>query len=407
MSSPHIASRVRRVRPSATKAATARAAELRRTGRDIIVLSQGEPDFDTPAHIRQAAARAMEQGRTRYTPVAGVEPLREAVARTLERDHGLRYHADQVSVGCGAKQVIFNALFATLEPGDEVIVPVPAWVSYPDMVELAGGRTVAVPCGAAAGFKLTAGQLESALTGRTRWVILNSPANPTGAVYTQAELRALAEVLERHPAVCVLCDDIYEKIVYPPAAFATLLSVAPALADRTLVVNGVSKAYGMTGWRVGYGAGPLSLVRAMNTIQGQSSSHTSSISQYAAIAALDGDQDFLDVTRRVYRERRDLVVDALGAIPGLSCDRPDGAFYVFPECRKLFGLLTPRGTMLATDDDVVDYLLDAAGVAVVAGSAFLFPGHFRLSYASGTAVLAEACDRIRRALAALTLRPAA
>jgi aspartate aminotransferase len=389
-----VAEHLKAIRPSETKAMTARAAALRQQGRTVITLSQGEPDFDTPASVCEAGIEAIRKGKTRYTAVAGIEPLRIAIARKLERDNGLHFTPEQITVGCGAKQVVFNALFASLNPGDQVVVPAPCWVSYPDMVRLAGGSPVMVDCPKSSGFKLTPAALHAAITPRTRWLMLNSPTNPTGAVYSANELRALAKVLERHPHVWVLSDDIYEKLVYRPAAFATMASAAPALADRTLTINGVSKTSCMTGWRVGYGAGPLELIKAMNVIQGQTSSHTSSISQYAAVEAIDGPQNHVAEFVTEFTQRRALVVTRLNSIRGLDCALPDGAFYAFAHCGGLMGRRTPAGNTIESDTDLAMYLLDAAGVAVVPGSGFMASPYLRISYASSRTDLERACDLI-------------
>lgn len=380
---------------------TARARALRAQGQDIITLSQGEPDFDTPSGIREAGIAAIRGGHTRYTAVAGIDELRSAIAAKLRRDNGLDYDPSQVIVGCGAKQVIFNALFATLDPGDEVVIPAPCWVSYPDMVRLAGGNPVVLDCPAAEGFTLSPERLRGAITPRTKWLILNSPANPTGAVYSAADLAALAEVLREAPDVWVLCDDIYEKLVYRPASFATVAAVAPDLKWRTLVVNGVSKAHAMTGWRVGYGAGPDDLVKAMATIQGQTSSHTSSISQHAAAEALAGDQGYMPAFVNAFMERRDLMCERLKRVPGLRCRVPDGAFYLFVSCKELIGTAMPDGRPLQSDQDFAMYLLEQFGVAAVPGSSFLAPGYIRLSYAASPETLERACSRILAACEAL------
>lgn len=391
------AQRMTSVRPSGTKEMTARAGALRAAGRDIIALSQGEPDFDTPPDICDAGVAAIRGGHTRYTAVAGVDALRSAIAAKLRRENGLSYDPAEIIVGCGAKQVIFNALFATLDPGDEVVIPAPCWVSYPDMVRLAGGNPVVLDCPASSGFKLSAEQLRAAITPRTKWLILNSPANPTGAVYLDSELAALGEVLRANPQVWVLSDDIYEKLVYPPAKFATIAAVVPELRARALVVNGVSKAHAMTGWRVGYAAGPPDLVRTMAVVQGQTSSHTSSVSQYAAVAALTGAQDYLPGFVESFMQRRDMVCDRLKTVPGLECRIPDGAFYAFVSCAGLIGTATPDGRRIQSDADFAVYLLEQSGVAVVPGSSFLAKGYFRLSYAASMASLELACSRIRAA----------
>jgi aspartate aminotransferase len=384
------------VRASETKAMTARAAALRAEGKSIITLSQGEPDFETPEHVRAAGHNAIDRGFTRYTAVPGTLALREAIVAKLRRDNGLTVTVDQIVVGCGAKQVIFNALFASLDPGDEVVIPAPCWVSYPEMVRLAGGTPVIVST-VATGFKLTAEALESAFSERTKWLILNSPCNPTGVVYSAAELRALAEVLERWPNVWILSDDIYEKLVYDGTQFATMAAVAPALATRTLTVNGLSKSHAMTGWRVGYGAGPQEIVKAISLIQSQTTSHTSSISQHAAAEALNGDDGFLEQFREEYRVRRDIVLESLNAVPGLNALKPDGAFYVFVSCAGLIGARAPSGRLIQTDVDLVMYFLEEAGVAVVPGSGFLASPFFRVSYASATLDIHAACVRIAAA----------
>ncbi|WP_210241912.1 MULTISPECIES: pyridoxal phosphate-dependent aminotransferase [Bradyrhizobium] len=396
-----VADRLNVVRPSETKAMTTRAAELRDQGVDVITLSQGEPDFKTPSAICDAGIRAILYGRTKYTAVAGIKPLREAIRKVFSRDHGLDYGVDQITMGCGAKQVVFNALFASLDPGDEVVIPTPCWVSYLDMVALAGGRPVLVPCEEFHGFKLRPEALQAAITQRTKWLMLNSPCNPTGAVYSHGDLRALATVLRRHPHVHVLSDDIYEKLTYD-AAFATMAAVAPDLYARTLTVNGVSKADAMTGWRVGYGAGPLALIKAMNLVQGQTSSHTSSISQYAAIEALSGGRTHIEEFANAFLERRDLVVGKLNQADGLSCRVPEGAFYVFPSCAGVIGKRTQDGKVIETDTDFAMYLLDAFAVAVVPGSGFMASPYVRISYSSSLDDLTRACDRIIAACAALS-----
>ncbi|MCA0239228.1 MAG: pyridoxal phosphate-dependent aminotransferase [Proteobacteria bacterium] len=396
-----IAKRLAAVAPAETMEMAARAAELRRQGHDVVSLSQGEPDFDTPAHIQQAAVRALRDGKTRYTEAAGIAALREAVVARLAADHGLHYGAEQVSVTAGAKQAIFNAFFATLDAGDEVIVPAPCWVSYPEIVKLTGGTPVVVACPRAAGFKLTAAQLEAAITPRTQWLMLNSPSNPTGAVYTRAELAALAEVLRRHPQVWVLTDDIYAQLVYTAAPFETLLQVAPELQSRALVVNGVSKAYCMTGWRIGWAAGPHALIQAMNLVLGQSTNNANAVAQVAAVEALSGDQACVASFRAAFRERRDFVVAALRDIRGLSVDLPDGAFYAYVSCAALMGLRTPQGSVLTSDRDFVRYLLDQAQVAVVSGTGFLHSPYLRVSYAAGLPQLEQATQRIAAAVAAL------
>ena len=391
-----VARHMANVRASETKAMTARAAALRAEGKSIITLSQGEPDFETPEHVRAAGHRAIDEGFTRYTAVPGTLALREAIVAKLHRDNGLSVTADQIVVGCGAKQVIFNALFASLDPGDEVVIPAPCWVSYPEMVRLAGGMPVVVST-VGTGFKLTADALENALTERTKWLMLNSPCNPTGVVYSANELTALAEVLERWPNVWILSDDIYEKLIYDGNPFATMAAVAPALATRTLTVNGLSKSHAMTGWRVGYGAGPQEIIKAISLIQSQTTSHTSSISQHAAAEALNGDDGFLERFREEYRVRRDIVLESLNAVPGLSALKPDGAFYVFVSCAGLLGARAPSGRLIQTDVDLAMYFLEEAGVAVVPGNGFLASPFFRVSYASATLDIHVACLRIAAA----------
>ncbi len=396
-----LSQRLGRIKPSPTIAVTTRAAELKAAGRDVIGLGAGEPDFDTPQHIKDAAIKAMQAGETKYTPTAGTPALRAAICAKLKRDHGLVYQPNQVIVGNGGKQVIYNALMATLDPGDEVIIPAPYWVSYPDMVVLADGKPVIVACPEDKGFKMQAADFERAITPRTKWVILNSPSNPTGAAYSHDELKALTDVLVRHPHVWVLTDDMYEKIVYDDFKFCTPAQVEPKLYDRTLTMNGVSKAYCMTGWRIGYAAGPAALIKAMDTVQSQSTSNASSISQAASVAALNGPEDFIARQNVTFKERRDLVVSMLNQAKGITCHRPEGAFYVFPSCAGVIGKKTPQGKLLETDTDFVTYLLESEGVAVVQGSAFGLAPFFRISYATATEALEEACRRIQRACAAL------
>lgn len=385
------------VKPSPTIVITQQAAALRRQGVDVIGLSQGEPDFPTPEHICAAAKAAIDQGQTKYTDVDGTPELKAAVARKFQRENGLRYETSAISVGTGGKQVIFNALLATLDPGDEVVIPAPYWVSYPDMVRLAGGTPVEVLCPEAQGFKLSAAQLRAALTPRTKWLILNSPSNPSGAGYDAAELAALAAVLLEHPQVHVMSDDMYEHIRFDGWEFSTLAAVEPRLFDRVLTVNGVSKAYAMTGWRIGFAGGPVPLIKAMATIQSQSTSNPCAVAQAAAVAALDGPTDYFQERNEAFRHRRDLCLQAFGATPGLSCRRPEGAFYLFPNCQGLVGRRSPQGATLRHDVDVARYLLEQAHVAVVPGSAFGAEGHFRISFATSTQRLEQACERIRRA----------
>ncbi len=397
-----LAQRLSRIKPSPTIGVTQKAAELKAAGRDVIGLGAGEPDFDTPDHIKAAAKAAIDAGETKYTAVAGSPALRKAISAKFKRENDVEYAPEQITVGCGGKQTLYNALMATLDPGDEVIIPAPYWVSYPDMVLLAEGDPVIVPCAATRGFKLDPADLEAAITRRTKWVILNSPSNPTGAAYSELELRAICDVLLRHPRVWIMTDDIYEHVIYDDFRFTTVVQVEPRLYERTLTINGCSKAYSMTGWRVGYGAGPKSLITAMNMVQSQSTTHTSSISQAAAVAALNGPQDFIPANNAVFCERRDLVVAQLNQAIGLDCARPEGAFYVYPSCAGTIGRTTPDGKIIESDDDFVTYLLEAEGVACVQGSAFGLSPYFRISYATATPLLEEACRRIQRACAALS-----
>ncbi|MBD3846249.1 pyridoxal phosphate-dependent aminotransferase [Bosea sp. SSUT16] len=396
-----LSSKLKAVRPSPTIAITRTAAELRRQGKDIIGLSQGEPDFDTPDHIKAAAKAAIDKGATKYTDVDGTPELKAAVAAKFRRENGLNYDASMVSVGTGGKQVIYNALCATLDAGDEVVVPAPYWVSYPDMVRLAGGTPVIPLCLEASGFKLTPAILRAALSQRTKWLILNSPSNPTGAGYSAAELKGLAEVLLDFPAVHVLTDDMYEHLRYDGWQFATIAAVEPRLFSRTLTVNGVSKSYAMTGWRIGFAGGPSELIKAMATLQSQSTTNPSSVSQAAAVAALTGPLDFLAERNAVFQTRRDLCLEAFSRIEGLSCATPEGAFYLYPSCAGLIGRKRPDGRVIANDADFVDYLLSDANVAAVPGVAFGLEPYFRISFATGTDRLHAACARIAAACAAL------
>ncbi|MCR4377771.1 MAG: pyridoxal phosphate-dependent aminotransferase [Rhodospirillales bacterium] len=398
---PFIADRLSRIKPSPTLAVTSKAAELKAAGRDVIGLGAGEPDFDTPDHIKAAAKAAIDAGETKYTAVAGTPALRKAICAKFKRENGLDYTPDQIQVACGGKQSIYNALMATLNPGDEVIIPAPYWVSYPDITLLAEGTPVFVDCPAKDGFKLKPEALEKAITPKTKWLILNSPSNPTGAAYSHAEMKALTDVLLKHPHVWVMSDDIYERIVYDDFKFVTPVEVEPKLYDRTLTLNGVSKAYCMTGWRVGYAAGPVAVINAMNKVQSQSTTHTSSISQAAAVAALNGDHSFIAKNNAAFKERRDLVVKMLNEAKGLECPTPEGAFYVYPSCAGVIGKSTPDGKVLKTDEDFVTYLLETEGVAAVQGEAFGLSPFFRISYATSNQALIEACTRIQRACAAL------
>lgn len=390
------AERMDRISPSQTIVVTQKARALKADGRDVISLSVGEPDFETPQNIKDAAIKAIQDGETRYTDVAGTMALRKAVAAKFERDNGLTYKPEEIVVSTGGKQVIFNAMLATIDEGDEAIVPAPCWVSYPDIIALAGGKPVIVPAGQNQGFKITPEQLEAAITPKTKWLILNNPSNPTGAAYSEAELKGLAEVLLRHPQVWIFTDDIYEKLVYGDFAFRTIAQVEPRLKDRTVTMNGCSKGYAMTGWRIGFAGAPLALIKAMDKLQGQSTSNTSSISQAAAVEALNGPQESVETMRLAFERRRDLVVRLLNQAPGIRCATPDGAFYVFPDIAGCLGKTTASGKRIETDEDFVTALLEDEGVAAVHGSAFMFPGHFRVSYATSDAVLEDACNRIKR-----------
>mgnify|MGYP000894928868 FL=1 len=392
---PFLSDTLARVKPSATIAVTNMAAEMKAAGKDVIGLGAGEPDFDTPQNIKDAAKAAIDAGRTKYTAVDGLPELKKAICAKFLRENGLTYAPNQVSVGTGGKQILYNALMATLNPGDEVIIPAPYWVSYPDMVLLAGGTPVAVACGIETNFKLTPAQLEAAITPKTKWFIFNSPSNPTGAGYTRAELKGLTDVLMRHPHVWVMSDDMYEHLVFDDFEFVTPAQIEPGLYDRTLTCNGVSKAYAMTGWRIGYAAGPVALIKAMATIQSQSTSNPSSISQYAALEALNGPQDFLGPFREAFQRRRNLVVDMLNAAPGITCPRPEGAFYVYPDISGCIGKTSAAGTVIKDDETFARALLEETGVAVVFGSAFGLSPNFRVSYATADEVLREACTRIQ------------
>jgi len=396
-----IAERVRRIKPSPSTSAADRANELRRQGQSIVNLVVGEPDFDTPPHICQAAVAAIGKGATRYTLMAGTVELRQAIVAKLERENGLTYLPSEIIATSGAKSAIYSAFAITLQPGDEVIVPAPYWVSYPDMVLANDGVPVTVPCPEENGFKLTPAQLEAAITPKTRWLLINSPSNPTGAAYTAAEYRALADVLARHPHVLVMTDDIYEHIRFDGQRTPHLLKAAPELRERTLAINGVSKTYAMTGWRIGWVAGPRDLVQALDTLLSQSTGNCCSVSQAAATAALNGDQSFVSDSVAIYKQRRDRTLAAINAIPGLSCRVPDGAFYLYVNCSGLIGKTTPDGKHLAADGDVVMYLLESVGVAVVAGTAYGLSPYFRLSIATSIEILDEGCARIARAVAAL------
>ena len=397
-----VAPRLSRIQPSVTNALTGKVAELKVAGRDIIGLGAGEPDFDTPSHIKEAAIAALVAGETKYTPVPGTIELRQAICEKFERENGLTYTPDQITVGCGGKQVIFNAFMASLDKGDEVVIPAPYWVSYPDIVTLAEGVPIFVEGHEDRNFKISPSQLEEVITPNTKWVLLNSPSNPTGAAYTSYELKELTDVLVSHDKVWLMTDDIYEHVTYDDFVFTTPLEVEPSLYERTLILNGHSKVFSMTGWRVGYGAGPKELIKAMNNIQSQSTTHTSSISQAAATAALNGPMDFLSEWLVAFKKRRDLVVKMLNQADGITCRIPDGAFYVFPSCRGTIGKHTSSGKAIRNDTDFVTELLDEEGIAVVQGAAFGLEPYFRISYATSEELLKEACIRIQRFCSSLS-----
>ncbi|UYY57266.1 pyridoxal phosphate-dependent aminotransferase [Sphingomonas sp. S2-65] len=392
---------LQRIQPSATLAMTSRVFELKRQGIDVIGLGAGEPDFDTPDFVKEAAIEAIRAGKTKYTNVDGTPELKAAIVAKFARDNGLTYAENQISVNSGGKHTLFNAFCATIDAGDEVIVPAPYWVSYPDVVEFAGGKPVFIAAGADQNYKIKPEQLDRAITAKTKWVVLNSPSNPTGAAYSAAELKALGEVLLRHPHVLIYADDMYEHILYDGFEFATIAQVVPQLYDRTLTANGVSKAYAMTGWRIGYAGGPAWLVKAIGKLQSQSTSNPCSISQAASVAALNGDQSFLKERTAAFQSRRDLVVGMLNQIVGMTCPTPEGAFYVYPEFSGLIGKTTPKGLKINTDEEMIGYLLDEAKVAAVHGAAFGLSPAMRISYATSEALLTEACTRIQHACAAL------
>jgi aspartate aminotransferase len=396
-----VAERLKRIKPSPTLAVSSKAKELKAAGRDVIGLGAGEPDFDTPDFVKNAAKLAIDNGETKYTAVDGTPELKDAIIAKFKRDNDLEYTRDQITVGTGGKQVLFNALMSSVNPDDEVIIPAPYWVSYPDMTLIAEGTPIIVECSKDNNFKLTAELLEAAITPKTKWLIFNSPSNPTGGAYTYDEIKALTDVLLKHPHVYIMSDDMYEHLVYDGFEFATPAQVEPALKDRTLTCNGVSKSYAMTGWRLGYAGGPKELIKAMAKIQGQSTSNPSSISQAAAFAALNGDQSFLAERNTVFAGRRDMVVDKINAIEELECFKPEGAFYVYASCAGAVGKTTPEGKIIETDEDFVTYLLESEGVAAVHGAAFGMSPYFRISYATSTENLTEACKRIQHACAAL------
>ncbi|PPR76080.1 MAG: Aspartate aminotransferase [Alphaproteobacteria bacterium MarineAlpha3_Bin4] len=397
-----IAERLSAIKPSPTISVSQKARELKIAGQDVISLGAGEPDFDTPPHIIEAAKKALDDGYTRYTSVNGIPELQEAIVAKFKRENDLDYSADQVHVSCGGKSVIFNAMMASVDPGDEIIIPAPYWVSYPAIPLFFGGKPVIVDCPAENGFKMTGEQLEAAITPKTKWLIMNSPSNPSGAGYTHDDLKELSDVLVRHDHVWVFTDDIYERLIYDNFKFTAMARVEPGLKDRTLTMNGMSKAYCMTGWRVGYAAGPVELIKAMTKIQSQSISHTAAISQVASVAALNGPQDFIAENNKVFKDRRDLVVSMLNQASGLSCPTPEGAFYVYPSCAGTIGKKTPNGNTISNDEDFVTYILESEGVAAVHGEAFGLSPYFRISYATATELLEEACQRIQRACAALS-----
>ena len=390
-----------RIKPSPTLAMTSRVIELKAKGIDVIGLSAGEPDFDTPDFVKEAAIEAIRKGQTKYTNVDGTAELKAAIASKFKRDNELSYEPGQISVNVGGKHTLFNALVATIDAGDEVIIPAPYWVSYPDIVNFANGTPVFIKAGANQSYKITAEQLDAAITPKTRWLILNSPSNPTGAAYTEAELKSLGEVLLRHPHVWVMADDMYEHIVYDDFKFTTIAQVCPELYERTLTVNGCSKAYAMTGWRIGFAGGPQPLIKAMSKLQSQSTSNPCSIAQAAATAALNGPQDFLEERNAAFQRRRDLVISMLNQINGFHCPRPEGAFYVYPDVSGVIGKSTPAGKAIGNDADLIDYLLDEGRVAAVHGAAFGLEPAFRISYATSEAILTEACNRIQTAVNAL------
>ncbi len=396
-----VADRLSRIKPSPTIAVSSKAKELKAAGRDVIGLGAGEPDFDTPDFIKEAAYKAIADGQTKYTAVDGTAELKDAIIAKFKRDNDLEYSRDQITVGTGGKQVLYNALMASVNAGDEVIIPAPYWVSYPDMVLLAEGTPVIVECSKENNFKLTPQDLEAAITPKTKWFIFNSPSNPTGGAYSKSELKALTDVLLKYPHVYIMSDDMYEHLVYDGFEYCTPAQVEPKLFDRTLTCNGVSKSYAMTGWRIGYAGGPKDLIKAMAKVQSQSTSNPSSVSQAAALAALEGDQSFLADRNAVFKERRNMVVELLNEVDGIECLKPEGAFYVYPSCAGLIGKATPNGKLIKNDEDFVTYLLESEGVACVQGAAFGLSPYFRISYATSTENLTEACARIKRACAAL------
>ena len=392
-----LSQRLKKIQPSLTVSINVKANALRAEGRDVLVLAAGEPDFDTPQNICQAAIKAMNEGQTRYVPGKGTPALQQAIVAKFKRDNNLSYNLDEIMVGVGGKHIIYNAMMATLNPGDEVIIPAPFWVSYPDIVMLAEGKPIIVKCDASQDFKITPEQLENNITNKTKWLMLNSPSNPTGAVYSFNELKALSEVLLKYPNVLVLTDDIYEKIIYDDGVFSTIASVEPKMKERTLTLNGVSKAYCMTGWRLGYCGGPREIIAGMNKMQSQSTTSTSSISMAASVEALSGDQEFINLHNNQFKKRRDMVVENLNQIDGINCSIPPGAFYVYPSCEGIIGKKTSAGNTINTDKDFMNFLLESEGMAGVHGEAFGLSPYFRLSYATDEKTLADACNRIERA----------
>jgi aspartate aminotransferase len=392
-----LSQRLKKIQPSLTVSINVKANALRAEGRDVLVLAAGEPDFDTPQNICQAAIKAINEGQTRYVPGKGTPALQQAIVEKFKRDNNLSYNLDEIMVGVGGKHIIYNAMMATLNPGDEVIIPAPFWVSYPDIVMLAEGKPIIVKCDASQDFKITPEQLENNITNKTKWLMLNSPSNPTGAVYSFNELKALSEVLLKYPNVLVLTDDIYEKIIYDDGVFSTIASVEPKMKERTLTLNGVSKAYCMTGWRLGYCGGPREIIAGMNKMQSQSTTSTSSISMAASVEALSGDQEFINLHNNQFKKRRDMVVENLNQIDGINCSIPPGAFYVYPSCEGIIGKKTSAGNTINTDKDFMNFLLESEGVAGVHGEAFGLSPYFRLSYATDEKTLADACNRIERA----------
>ena len=392
-----IASRLKRIKPSMTVGINVKANALRAEGKDVLVLAAGEPDFDTPANIRKAAFDAIESGQTRYVPGKGTPALQKAIQSKFIKDNNIEYSLDEIIVGVGGKHIIYNAMMATLNPNDEVIIPAPFWVSYPDIVLLAEGKPIIVECPESQNFKITANQLEKSITEKTKWLMLNSPSNPTGAVYSKSELKELAEVLLKYPHVLIMSDDIYEKIIYDNLEFGTLASIEPRLKERCLTLNGVSKAYCMTGWRLGYCGASKEIIAAMNKMQSQSNTSTSSISMAAAVEALEGSQEFIKEHNKAFVRRRDMVVSLLNEIEGINCLTPEGAFYVYPSCEGVIGKQTPDGNKIATDEDFMNYLLESEGIAGVHGAAFGLSPYFRLSYATSDEILKDACSRIKRA----------